>query len=656
MIGNFSRAALTAALTCAVSLSASAATLVRQIPSSGSVTIPATAIGIDGLSAPETSPVFSNAPKLADGPTAAGGGASGTHPTTKVMTRATTFKVNRSIAMIEGKGAAAESLEKSDHDKDGDRRVQVSFDGENSRNQRLANNGNQFSIEPPDQALCVGNGYVLESVNDVLKIFDRSGKALTGDVGLNSFYGYAPAVDRKAKPRVYGPSITDPVCYFDPQVKRWFHAVLTLDTDPKTGAQTGPNHLDIAVSSSANPLGSWTVYKIPVQNDGTQGTPVHPNCPCLGDYPHIGADANGIYLTTNEFPLSGGFNSAQIYAISKSALLSGSTTVKLVQIDTADYLLDGNPGFTVWPAVSPAGDFERDNHGTEYMMSSVAVFSATGNDTRLRVWALGNTKSLDSATPNVTLLHDVVNVDQYGVPPAIVQKEGNAPLRDCLNDRTLATPFGPGCWNYFVGTQPATPETLVALDPNDSRMQQVFFTGDKIYAALDTVVNVAGKDQAGIAYYVLRPSVSANRVGAAVVRQGQLALAGNNVTRPAIAALPNGKGVIGFTVAGPDHFPSAGYIRFSKHAGHHGEKIKVIAAGKGPDDEFGGYAAFGTPRSRWGDYAAAAVDGDDIWIANEYIAQSCTLKEFTDPAALFACNATRVALTNWGTRISRIEP
>ena len=31
------------------------------------------------------------------------------------------------------------------------------------------------------------------------------------------------------------------------------------------------------------------------------------------------------------------------------------------QIDTIDNLREGNPGFTVWPAVSPAGDFEDAN-------------------------------------------------------------------------------------------------------------------------------------------------------------------------------------------------------------------------------------------------------------------------------------------------------
>jgi hypothetical protein len=76
--------------------------------------------------------------------------------------------------------------------------------------QRTANNGNQFSVEPPDQGLAVGNGDVLEVVNDVLPVYDSSGNPLSGVVDLNTFYGYEPAVVRGTNP-VFGPSITDPL-------------------------------------------------------------------------------------------------------------------------------------------------------------------------------------------------------------------------------------------------------------------------------------------------------------------------------------------------------------------------------------------------------------------------------------------------------------
>src|SRR2546430_10295031 len=59
-----------------------------------------------------------------------------------------------------------------------------SFDGINHRQHRLANGGNQFSLEPPDQGLCVGNGFVMESVNDAMNVYDANGTSLKGVTDL----------------------------------------------------------------------------------------------------------------------------------------------------------------------------------------------------------------------------------------------------------------------------------------------------------------------------------------------------------------------------------------------------------------------------------------------------------------------------------------
>src|SRR5262245_10552162 len=56
----------------------------------------------------------------------------------------------------------------------------ASFNGLNFRDQRLANGGNQFSVEPPDQGLCVGNGFVVEPVNTVVRVYSTAGAPLTG--------------------------------------------------------------------------------------------------------------------------------------------------------------------------------------------------------------------------------------------------------------------------------------------------------------------------------------------------------------------------------------------------------------------------------------------------------------------------------------------
>src|SRR5213079_3362936 len=108
---------------------------------------------------------------------------------------------------------------------------------------------------------------------------------------------------------------------------------LTLETNPN-GSFTHVNHLDIAVSATANPTGSWNVYRIDVTNDGTNAGGVNPG-PYLGDYPHIGADANGFYVTTNAYPwCCNGFAGAQIYAFSKAELAASAASIHVTHIDT----------------------------------------------------------------------------------------------------------------------------------------------------------------------------------------------------------------------------------------------------------------------------------------------------------------------------------
>jgi hypothetical protein len=633
---------------CFAAVAAHAATVVRQVQSGGTAQLRAGGSGPDGVQRPELAPTFSRVPDLQEGPRAEDAGADAT--AARELSSARKRMVNRSIAKARGSGETVVSDERVG----ADAALRRSFDGLSMRDTRLADGGNSFSVEPPDQGLCVGNGFVVESVNDAIRVYDREGNALTGVTSLNTFYGYPVAINRTAG--TFGPALTDPTCYYDPSVRRFFHVILTLETNPATGALTGVNHLDLAVSSTADPRNAWTIYRIPVQDDGTQGTPVHPDCPCLGDYPHIGADANGVYLTTNEFPFSGGFNSAQIYALSKRDLVNGAASLTLVQIDTIDHLLDGNPGFTVWPAVSPKGDFARNNRGTEYFLSSVAVFNDSGTDHRLRVWALGNTQSLDTNSPDVTLTTTAVHVRRYGVPPPATQKPGPTPLAECLNDTTLVTPFGVGCWNVlFDPPQPPHADAPELLDTNDSRMQQVFYTGGRLYGALDTAVRVRGQELAGIAYYSIVPWSFPGSVFALPIVDGKLAVEGNHVSYPAIAAFPSGRGAIAFTLVGPDHYPSAAYVLLGP-LGHQGP-VRIAAAGKGPDDGFSGYAAFdGGPVARWGDYGAAAIDGDDLWIASEYIGQRCTLAEYANFSAFGSCGGTRVALGNWLTRISRLQP
>ncbi|HEX4644849.1 MAG TPA: hypothetical protein VH598_04510, partial [Verrucomicrobiae bacterium] len=93
------------------------------------------------------------------------------------------ISVNRGIAKGPGAGVRNSGSVKAKSNPE----LSISIDGINHFAQRfMAGGANQFSIEPPDQGLCVGNGFVLETVNDTLQIFDTAGNPLTAPTALNS--------------------------------------------------------------------------------------------------------------------------------------------------------------------------------------------------------------------------------------------------------------------------------------------------------------------------------------------------------------------------------------------------------------------------------------------------------------------------------------
>ena len=479
---------------------------------------------------------------------------------------------------------------------------QFGFEGLNHYQQRYARGGNQFSVEPPDQGLCVGNGYVVEAVNDVINVFNESGASVLPDntssnivasfprnvnhaVDLNSFYGYAPAINRTTGAR--GPFVTDPSCIYDAATQRFFVVVLTLEVNPANGAFTTVNHLDIAVSKTSNPslANGWNIYKVDVTGDGTDTGGENPG-PYLGDYPHIGADANGFYITTNAYPwCCNGFSGAQIYAFSKAQLAAGALNVTMQHFDTSGMVNapsdagSTQPGFTVWPAQSPGtGSFQLGAGGTEYFMSSNAADEAThpkkgtGGDytsEQIFVWTLTNTSSLNGV-PDLHLSNKLLSVNQYAIPPKAIQKgsgvapDTTVPQGHCLNDETTDTIAGAGCWKLLVTPFAHTtggPEVVSTLDSNDTRMQQVMYANGKLWGSLDTAVTVGGENRAGVAYYVVNPSAGK------LILQGNLGVEHADLTYPAVGVTASGRGVIAFTYTGDTAYPSAAYAPLDAQVG-----------------------------------------------------------------------------------------
>ena len=119
----------------------------------------------------------------------------------------------------------------------------TSFDGLDHYDQRItAGTGiyanTDFSTEPPDMGLCIGNGFIVQGANTAVRVFSMAGTPLTAPTSMNQLFGVQPAVDRtQANQGIfhYGDDVGDVKCYYDADVNRFFISGFRLPLDPDTG-------------------------------------------------------------------------------------------------------------------------------------------------------------------------------------------------------------------------------------------------------------------------------------------------------------------------------------------------------------------------------------------------------------------------------------
>jgi hypothetical protein len=456
--------------------------------------------------------------------------------------------------------------------------VQLNFDALNIRDDANANAiaaGAGFILEPPDQGLCVGPGGALETVNDVVGTYDLNGNRIGGPVALSAFFGELPQV-----------FISDPRCYYDPQSKAYFASVLVIENLLEPVSAT--SHQDIAVNTSGNPAGKWTVFRI----DTTDLTT--PGCPCFGDQPLLGVDSHAVHISTNEFAIAAvanpvadptgylGFHGAQLYAVDKAQLINYANSSALLKPSVYYVHYSGmqNGGViaaSMEPAIGTPG-----SSPAEYFLDSLDPNATVDN--RLGVWAMTNEAALDSGGVP-TLSGIVIRSQTYGQPPLAETK------------------------------QPAGSNNV--LNTDDDRMLQVQNVNGTLWGSLTTVVTPSGDTavRSGAAWFRVKPKLGntspATITAAGIVGQGIVAIPGSYVMYPAIGVNANGHAAMVIGESSSSMYPS---VAFATGAGFG----TVQTVYQSPTYDHG----FSCTPCRWGDYSAAVwstVPGqtNTIWLATE---------------------------------------
>jgi hypothetical protein len=539
-----------------------------------------------------------------------------------------------------------------------------------------------LDVEPPDQGLCAGNGYVMEMNNMVVQLFHSATMTPLSPHGM--------AVERLFDaPEVFGAANTgsvsvqgDPRCYYDPSSNRWFASQIWLTEADHSSTFKWAGEF-VAASTTTKPTGSWHVYFIPDQfnaqgidgcNNGAPSTlPTTTNLtgtsnPCYGDQPLLGVNGNAVFISTNEYTLAGNKivgGVANEYALSKADLLKGTAspiywnhlgdTVAEPGNPTCPYFTPRYgqtnpqvicPWYSIAPAVS-ASDVTTTT-GTFYAASNVTFTTSGGH--QVAVWKFTHTDAVTTGGTHITGSVAIATTVAYKEPPT-------SPVRGALTlNESLATqeqgthPLGT-LWKSLFGVTPIKwngGEGMIATNTDRVTTAAYDPANGSVWAAVNTGTESHGKTTAGIAWFRVTPTGTGPSLTATDEASGYVSAPAVNDFFPSISFTNSGKGIMDYVISGTGYFPSTGY----SIVGATGPTriLHIARAGVGPEDGFSEYTAT-YDRPRFGDYSTAAATGTTFYFASEMVNQTCSVRQFK---ATFTCGGTRDLQANFGTSVNKL--
>ena len=275
---------------------------------------------------------------------------------------------------------------------------------------------------PPDVQIAVGEEYIAEAVNCKIAFFTKDGQIVYSDYIQNFFANLNP-------PSIF---FSDPKLAYDPISNRWIFLVLLIDWNHQN------SYYYLAVSETSDPFGVWWLYSI---NAGETANN-------WADYPGLGFNNWGIFITSNQFSWSKSFLYNRISVLDKQATYNGTLSEYYTFTISYNY-------FSIKPAQSIS------LCDTEYLLAS----SPTAGS-HIYGWFI---------------------TSQNGTP-------------------TISNAISLSVQYYHIHTNASQRGGAVPLDAGDCRMQDVTYFEGKIYGSF-TEENPYNQDLTAIRFLRIDPAV-----------------------------------------------------------------------------------------------------------------------------------------------------
>jgi hypothetical protein len=242
---------------------------------------------------------------------------------------------------------------------------------------------------PPDPNAAVGAGKIVEVVNDLFQVTDRTGAVQCngGSITLQKFLGTTD-------------SLTDPRVLFDDVNQRF---IFSVTVSKSSITSTSVPKMWVATSETADPCGNWFHYPLTFHGDW------YPNATFL-DFPMLGQDAHAIFVSLRGIGTNGTVYT--IFGMPKSIMYTGAhVEFNSFQVDslTAPVTNAGNPMIdnpvTYFLAAVPGTGYKlyrlTNSGGTGATLSKTTISSPFSAPSRA-VNQPGTTAILDSSDGNIT--------------------------------------------------------------------------------------------------------------------------------------------------------------------------------------------------------------------------------------------------------------